>query len=99
MTEDVLMSRNHSVKYLNRMTLRCKMLCLLAVMSLCHLRAQDALPLQAVVDFRGLGAELLREGQHGGLEGRESRMEVQNYADVVLAVLVLSHHFLVVGLH
>lgn len=59
MTEDVLMNRNHSVKYLNRMTLRCKMLCLLAVMSLCHLRAQDALPLQAVVDCEAVSCDTL----------------------------------------
>ena len=59
MTEDVLMNRNHSVKYLNRMTLRCKMLCLLAVMGLCHLRAQDALPLQAVVDCEAVSCDTL----------------------------------------
>ena len=54
--------------------------------------------LQLMVNFLGLGGELLAQGQHGGLEGRQGRMQVQYGADVVLAVLVLTHHLLVVGL-
>lgn len=50
MTENELMNRNPNVKYLDRRISRCKVLCLLVVISLCHLRAQDTLPLQAMAD-------------------------------------------------
>ena len=53
--------------------------------------------LEHLVDFLGLGAELLGQGQHGSLEGSQSGVQVQHGADVGVALLVLTHNFLVVS--
>ena len=49
------------------------------------------------MDLLGLGPQLFGQGQHRGLEGRQGRVQVEHHPDVVLAVFVLAHHFLVVG--
>ena len=54
---------------------------------------------QLVVQLHGRAGEnlLLAQGQDGRLERRQRGVEVHDHADVVLAVLILTHDFLIVS--
>ena len=54
--------------------------------------------LQVMVDFLGSRGELLRQRQDGRLVRRKGRMQMQDGADVVVALLVLPDDLFVVGI-
>ena len=54
--------------------------------------------LQVMVDFLGSRGELLRQRQDGRLVRRKGRVQMQDGADVVVALLVLPDDLFVVGI-
>ena len=50
------------------------------------------------LELPALVAQLIGQGQHGGIEGSQGGVEAHDHTDIVVALLVLAHHFLVVGL-